>query len=157
MKLEPVYLLAPKPKPPSIPSRRAFLIAGGTFLAGVGLGGACGYAVGVGGSGEVDNGEGALKPTGDPLLDELRRLAVKAPIDELMEKHMPFLDHLTSKYAADSTLWGGVERICQEVISNPRIASRRSVAGWLATVISRGDPALTGDLRNHVVELKRLK
>jgi len=155
MKLEPVYLLGPKPKPPSIPSRRAFLIAGGTFLAGVGLGGACGYAAGVRGEGEPNDEQ--LKSTGDATLDELRRLAVKAPIDELMEKHMVFLHHLSSVYQTDTVLWGGAKRICDELLSNPRIKSRRRVAGWLAHVIDSSDPKIAGTLRTHIVELKRLK
>ena len=33
MKIDPIYLLAPK-RVPSMPTRRAFLIAGGTFVLG---------------------------------------------------------------------------------------------------------------------------
>lgn len=155
MKLEPVYLVAPKPKPPSVPTRRAFLIAGGTFLAGAGLGGACGYAAGsrVGSHQITDE----LSSTGDAVLDELRRLAIKAPIAELFDKRMLFLEQVSLNYRDDKVLWQGVERLCDEIVSNPNIKARRRIAGWISTVISRGNPELTSKLRPRIVELQRLK
>jgi hypothetical protein len=42
MRLDPIYLVAPKPNPPSMPTRRAFLVAGATFTLGAAVGGACG-------------------------------------------------------------------------------------------------------------------
>ena len=155
MHLRPVYLVEPKPKPPSIPTRRAFLIAGATLFAGAAAGGACGYAAGS--SVDTDPAKRDIAPTGDATLDELRRLAVDAPIDELMSRHMVFLDRLTADYSQDEVLWSGVQRICNEVLSNRDIESRRSVAGWLATVIERGDPNRTSDLRPFIAKLKRVE
>ena len=40
-----VYVLAPRPRP-SMPTRRAFLLIGGAFVAGSVAGGACGYTIG---------------------------------------------------------------------------------------------------------------
>jgi len=108
---------------------------------------------------EVGEGQPSLEPTGDALHDELRRLAAEAPIDELMEQHMNLLYYTPSRYSTDPILWGGVERVCQEVLSNPRnphVESRRKLAGWLITVISKNDPKQTGDLRRHLTELSRI-
>ncbi len=125
MKLNPVYLLAPKPKPQSIPSRRAFLIAGGTFLAGVGLGGACGYAAGARGSADVGD---ELKPTGDANLDRLRWLAVGATIEELIENRLGFLNVLTLKWRSSgrSGIWrkAAVMSMAPPRSSQPGLCSR---------------------------------
>ena len=162
MRLEPVYLVAPKPKPPSMPHRRAFLIAGGTFLAGIGLGGACGYAVGAshseapGGDEEPDLQE-LLQPSGDSDLDELRRLAVKAPIEELMAKRMDFLQHLYLTYPRDKVAWSGVARIAQATIDGYEIDNRRMFAVWLAQVIEKSHLDVQPPLLPLSPQLRRLK
>ena len=164
MRLEPVYLVAPKPKPPSMPHRRAFLIAGGTFLAGIGLGGACGYAVGATrsdtpGGADEPNLEPLLAPSGDSDLDELRRLAVKAPIEELMARSLLFLDLLSDTYRRDEALWHGAARICSELCSNSSLPKRRVTALWLAQVIDRSDAdlAVAMRLRQHLHQLRQIK
>lgn len=160
MRLEPVYLLAPKPKPPSVPTRRAFLIAGGTFFAGIGLGGACGYAAGSArnaGDGNGDTPSSALTPTGDTDLDELRRLAMKAPIEELTGQWFPFLTLLHDTYKSDEFLWHGAKRICDEAINNQSLADRSKIARWSITVITSGDPKLTASLRPLLNELRLVR
>jgi len=164
MRLEPVYLLAPKPKPPSVPTRRAFLIAGGTFFAGIGLGGACGYAAGSARSDGNSNGDGngdtrsdALTPTGDANLDELRRLAMQAPIEELTGQWLPFLTLLHDTYQSDEFLWHGAKRICDEAINNQSLADRSKIARWSITVITSGDPSLTASLRPLLNELRLVR
>tara|TARA_R110002072_G_scaffold121342_2_gene255051 strand:- start:20918 stop:21397 length:480 start_codon:yes stop_codon:yes gene_type:complete len=159
MHLNPVYLVAPKPKPPSVPTRRAFLIAGATFLAGAGLGGACGYAAGtsaVEGNGDAPFAD-ALKPTGDSDLDELRRLAVKAPIEELTDKWFMFLTLLHDTYRNDATLWHGAERIIDEVLTNDGIKQRRKIAVWVLKVIEDGNPELRRNASTHAPALRMIK
>lgn len=156
MRLEPVYLLAPKPKQPSVPTRRAFLIAGGTFFAGIGLGGACGYAAGSARSDE-DTPSNALTPTGDADLDELRRLAVEAPIEELTGQWFPFLTLLHDTYQRDEFLWQGAKRICDEAINNQSLVDRSKIARWSITVITSGDPKLTASLRPLLNELRQVR
>ena len=158
MRIEPVYLVAPKPEQKNVPTRRAFLIAGGTFLAGLGLGGACGFAAGSRGSGE---GEGAmeerLEPTGNAELDELRRLAVEAPVEELMEKATVYLDLLRSKYQGDAVIWRGADRIAAELLENPRATNRRALAHWLAQVIEASPTAGSRDRSEMARQLRRIR
>ncbi|MBX3462272.1 MAG: hypothetical protein KF830_03805 [Planctomycetes bacterium] len=140
--MDPVFLVAPKPQPPTLPTRRAFLLAGATFTLGAAVGGACGYSVGVtqasvGAGAEVDSD---LTPTRDADLDELRRLAVKAPIQELIEKRLVFLNCLSKDYRNDEVLWRGVERLCRAVQTDASFPDRRISARLLAQVIELGDP-----------------
>lgn len=158
MKLEPVFLLAPKPKPPSMPSRRAFLIAGGTFFAGIGLGGACGYAAGVSGKGEGVREENALpEPSGNAELDELRRLALKAPIEELVGKRDALLHFATSAYPNDKYIWHGIGRLVEATLQGNLIPNRRAFAAWLAQFIERGNPKMTESLVKHIPDLRRVR
>lgn len=170
MRLDPVYLVGPKPAAPSMPTRRAFVFAGSTFAVGLSLGGACGYAMGAGAApvGTAPPQEPApaapaapdeieLKPSGDADLDELRRLAVKAPIDELMEQRMMFVNATFMDYPTDAILWRGVERIAVHLIGGGLITDRRQFGRALASVIEKADPAIVGDLRRHAPALRRLR
>lgn len=159
MHLKPVFLLAPKPEPPTVPSRRAFLIAGGTFFAGAALGGACGYAAGSSGVGEQpsDPFVEALKPTGDANLDALRNLAVKGSIDELVAKWFALLSAVNDTYPDDTTLWFGARRICDEIISNDKIRERRQIAGWAIQVISFATSSEATELRPLLNELRLVR
>jgi hypothetical protein len=156
IRLEPIYLLAPKPKQPSVPTRRAFLIAGGTFFAGIGLGGACGYAAGSARS-DGETAADALMPTGDADLDELRRLAIEAPIEELTSQWFPFLTLLHDTYQSDEVLWQGAKRICDEAINNESLIDRSKIARWSITVITSGDRRLTASIRPLLNELRRVR
>jgi len=121
MKIDPIYLLAPRPQAKGMPTRRAFLLASGTFVAGTAIGGACGYSMGASGSATAAQQPAAepdLEKSGDVELDELRRLAVKAPLDELFEKAPLFLHDRVSTYKHDDVLWRGVDRLSKEIIEN---------------------------------------
>ena len=116
---------APRPTVPTMPTRRAFLIAGGAFGVGVSLGGACGYIAGASATitdaaakaGELDLAAG-LAPTGDSDLDELRQWALQDPIEELL-RHLPiFLEQMSSTYPSDAYLWHGVARLVDAVLSD---------------------------------------
>jgi hypothetical protein len=142
MRIEPVYLLGPKVQVRTMPTRRAFLMAGGALLAGTAVGGACGYSLGAQ-SGAVDaspGGESKRESSGDALLDELRRLAVDAPIAELVERATFFLGSLTDSYRSDALLWSGVGRLAEELARNSAIERRRLIARFAAQVIA-GAPA----------------
>lgn len=156
MRLDPVFVVAPKPKPPTMPTRRAFLLAGATFTFGAAVGGACGYSVGaeraVGDAGEED-----LASSGDHELDELRRLAVKAPIEELVEKRMIFLNSFTKVYPRDPYLWTGAGRLAKATIAGQPFSDRRLFARFLAQIIEGSDPKYAGELRPLAAELRKVE
>jgi hypothetical protein len=152
MKIDPIYLLAPEPKPPSMPTRRAFLLAGGTLVIGAVAGGACGYSMGL--AAQPNGGqepkpanaaakvEEELKTSGDAELDYWRQVAVKAPLDELFAKGVMFLSVRVSDYPKDPVLWQGVERMIAEVIGNESRVVDEGLVGFLASqVISSARPA----------------
>lgn len=176
MKLTPVYLVAPEPDPPSMPTRRAFLIAGSTFAAGLGLGGACGFAAGASGapakvqpaSGDVGEPvaaqdasmrEGPIEweSSGDALLEELRRLAVKAPIEELVEKRQDFVNLLYSTYPEDTIAWRGIGRLSEHYCFNESLRDRRIFARWLAQVIEKASAPVREPLIKYVDRLKSIR
>lgn len=140
MRLDPVFLVAPKPTPPSMPTRRAFLVAGATFSFGVAIGGACGYSVGAArAAAAAPAGEPELESSGDADLDELRRLAVKAPIEELIERRLTFLKCVSREYRRDPVLWTGVERLADAVESDASFPDRRLSARVIAQVMELAD------------------
>lgn len=150
-----------------MPTRRAFLFAGGTFALGVSAGGACGYAMGVsagrGPSGQTgrsqsDNQvEEELLPTGDADLDFLRHLAVKAPINELVQQRMMFVNATFMDYPTDRVMWRGVGRLCDFLLEGGRIDNRSQFARALASVIEKAEPTVSSSLKRHVDALRRLK
>jgi hypothetical protein len=162
MRLEPVYLLAPKKTPPT---RRAFLVFAGGFAGGALLGGACGYSLGAmgsaGGAAAASGGAEAAKgeelpSSGDARLDALRRLAVKAPIEELVANWNPFCASFVFDYFKDPVLWRGADRLVAWALANPS-ATDVSMLNTLLQVV-RGD-ARTGteSLRGQEQALRRLR
>jgi hypothetical protein len=156
MKLEPVYLVVPNPKPASLPNRRAFLIAGGTFLAGIGLGGACGYAAG---SRRLPHeGKPTLPaPSGNAELDELRRLALVAPIEELTRRWPQFTDAFGTRYRTDEYLPTGIERLVEQVLADASLPQRRTLARVLAQTIQLGEEPVQARLGDRVAALQRVR
>lgn len=160
MRLDPVFVVAPPPTPPSMPTRRAFLVAGATFACGAAIGGACGYSIGAASAAQAQPADPAtdeLAPSGDLELDELRRLAVKAPIEELIEKRLVFLNCLFADYPRDAVLWRGAGRLCDAVLHSDVVPDRRVFSHALAQVIEKGDPKLTESLRPKIEELRQVK
>ena len=157
MRLEPVYLLAPKPKPPSIPTRRAFLVAGGTLLAGLGVGAASGYAAAASAAGQ--DGEQATR-YGDPsarILDELHRLAVDAPIDELVARWIYFVDSFGTNYREDPILPEGMARLCESVLTEPSLDGRALMALSLSQAIERAEPEAAARLDAFLPALREVR
>lgn len=138
MKLDPVFIIAPKPKPPSMPTRRAFVLAGATFALGAAAGGACGYSLGAAANAQPEEEE--LAPSGDAELDELRRLAIKAPISELVQHRLMYLNSLSRYYRKDEVLWRGFERLCDVVMQDAAFPERRLSARLLAQMIEYAEP-----------------
>jgi hypothetical protein len=145
MRIDPVFLVAPPPPVPSMPTRRAFVIASSTFLAGAAVGGACGYSAGAANAATANaaNGQAVdasaeqeLPKSGDHELDQLRWLAVKAPLDELFAKAPVFLSTRVSTYKNDEILWKGVERMTREIVDNPSRRVDPAVIGFIITQIN---------------------
>lgn len=82
-----------------------------------------------------------LPPSGDADLDELRRLAANAPIDELCAKGALFLSYKVSRYRSDDVLWLGVDRLSREIVQNPdRQLSPALITAVIATIDSAESP-----------------
>jgi hypothetical protein len=166
MRLDPVFLVEPKPAAPSMPTRRAFLLAGGTLFAGISIGGAGVYAIfastNVGRSrtsGKIDQNpaEPDLEPSGDADLDFLRNLAVKAPIAELAHQRLMFVNATFMDYPRDPILWRGISRLCDYVLAGNQMDNRAQFARALAAVIEKADTAVSAAVRHHVEALRRVK
>lgn len=124
MRLEPVYIPGPETPtaPVPAPTRRAFLAGGGLFALGTLVGGACGYTVGAT-AGRAAAGEGEARPSsGDARLDALRRLAVDAPIEELVSKWNPWFTEFNFDYERDDILWQGMDRLANWTSQNLEVA-----------------------------------
>jgi len=154
MRLDPVLLAAPSGPPALVPTRRAFMLGGTLFAAGLSLGGACGYAIG---SRRTEGGEEVEVSTGDADLDELRRLAVKAPIEELVKHRLVFVNATFADYPKDATLWKGIGRLAEFVLSDFAMDDRRKFAAALAGVIEQADIVVSRDLRQLAPKLRRVR
>ena len=135
-----------------MPTRRAFVLCGATFAFGAVAGGACGYSLGAAANAQPDE---ELVPSGDAELDELRRLAVKAPIEELVERRKTFTNSVIKDYPADQLLWKGVGRLCDAALAGHPMADRRLFARFLAQMIEQGDRRFTQPLIDRVPQLRR--
>lgn len=158
MRLDPVLLAAPNAPPALIPTRRAFVLGGAMFATGLSLGGACGYAIGSRRADEPgEQKEEEQASSGDADLDELRRLAVKAPIEELVKHRATFLMYISRTYRRDSILWRGVDRLVDEVLNNDRFPERAMAAQTLAQVIDLSDPGVAESLRKRITQLRKIR
>lgn len=155
MRLDPVLLVAPNAPPATMPTRRAFVLGGAMFATGLSLGGACGYAIGSRRTGEP--GEEELEKSGDADLDELRRLAVKAPIEELVKHRATFLRFVSRTYRKDAVLWRGVARLVEHVIAASEFTERSIAAQSLIQVIELGDEGMASSLRSRLAELRKIR
>ena len=118
-------------------------MAGAAFVAGAGLGGACGFAVGGRGvpedSGATPRGGNPVTPSGDALLDELRRVCSEGSIDELVADRFKLSHFMIAAYPDDEVLWHGVERLAQETLTSTTFPDRRAYALWLARFIEESE------------------
>ncbi|HEX6944176.1 MAG TPA: hypothetical protein VF128_14710 [Gemmatimonadaceae bacterium] len=157
MRLDAVYVLAPKTKASSMPTRRAFVLAGITLC----LGGACGYALGasneaVAGAILHSAGDG-WESSNDSDLDELRWLAVNAPLDELMSQSRVFIYQVRTTYPSDKWLWHGVKRITDALLDGHQIQGRQLLACVVAQLIEKGDTTFSSSLMPRTAALRRIQ
>lgn len=154
MRLDQAGNVLSKPKVPSMPTRRAFVISGCTFAMGLTVGGACGYSAVVAAAGVPADGAGAA--VADPDLHELRRLAVVAPIDELMVHRAAFISLISDTYRHDEVLWRGGDRLCDAVLRGP-VPEGRLLALALCGVIERGEEPLAAARRHRLEALRQVR
>jgi hypothetical protein len=165
MRFDSAVFLAPHPRASTTTTRRAFLLAGGSFILGASVGGACGYSAGVrtanigaGAARELDLAAG-LAATGDADLDELRQLAIQAPLAELVERQVLFLDQVRSTYHADTFLWYGVARLVEGAVSASLTPATQRSRQRLIQLLDGMDPAVAPAnglrLRDRLGELRR--
>jgi hypothetical protein len=137
-----------------MPTRRAFVLGGAMFTTGLSLGGACGYAIG---SRRAEPAAEVEESSGDADLDELRRLAVKAPIEELVKHDLLFITMTTRTYRRDQILWRGMVRLADRVLADASYPNRRSVARVLVQCFQRVEPGLTDYSSDKLLELSKVK
>ncbi|MCA8966690.1 MAG: hypothetical protein KDC48_17550 [Planctomycetes bacterium] len=160
MRIDPVFLVAPKPAPKAVPTRRAFLMAGGAFAFGSMIGGACGYSLGVAQGAPVEataekGGGEELGSSGDARLDALRRLAVKAPIEELVKNWNEWFAYFDTEYQSDPVLWRGMDRLAEWATANPNKASFELLTALVAASLQ--DKRLGSTLSRHSSEVRTLR
>lgn len=101
-----------------------------------------------------------LEPSGDSDLDELRRWAVKAPIEELESHIAVFVDCVRDPYASDGLLWHGMERLVDRVMKRQHFGWPRLCKRVLVQVIEFADtrvlPPNGVRLQRRVPEVKRV-
>lgn len=132
MRLDPVYVVAPRPAPPSIPTRRALLIAGagalGAFCAGI--------ATGWTWRGPAAPPTEPGSQPGDSTDETLRWLqdlaAPSSPVDGLVTNFMAFVWMVPRRYPDHPELWDGMVRLAQEVLKNEALSDRAKIARDLA-------------------------
>ncbi len=140
-----------------MPTRRAFVLGGAMFATGLSMGGACGYAIGSRRAEPGEPKEEEQASSGDADLDELRRLAVKAPIEELVKHDLLFITMTTRTYRRDQVLWRGMVRLADRVLADASYPNRRSVARVLVQCFQRVEPGLTDYPSDKLLELSKVK
>lgn len=145
----------PSVPPSTVPTRRVFVLAGVTFLVGTTSGGWWGYAVGAAAATAREDGD--LVPSGNAELDELRRLAVEAPIEELLEQRLVFISCLLHEYPKDRILWRGAKRIGEALIEGRQIPERRLFSRFLAQMIEGHPLEFTEPLLALAPQLRKLE
>ena len=131
--------------PSTMSIQRVFLMAGVTFVVGSAAGGLFGYSAGAAAETSAVAAPAVapapqLPSTGDADLDELRRLAVKAPIEELLEQRLVFLANMSREYRGDQILWRGFDRLVEVVLHGEGVSDDRLLGRLLAQIIEFGDP-----------------
>jgi hypothetical protein len=154
MRIDPVYLLSPRP----MHTRRAFLFAvGGAFAGGVVVGGLGGFAIGNGRAAAAPLPDAAPPLPGNQELEELRRLAVQAPIEELAGNWREFLERRDTAYAEDAVLLVGLVRLAEYLVSNPSAPNRRRVVQFLKPSIGTGRARSHARLQELLAELEKIR
>lgn len=149
MKLDPVYVLAPRPQ---IATRRAFVLAGATGCLAFAAGFAGGYWF------RHSRDEQPPRPPGNPRIDWARSLAL-GDDTTLLDNLPAFLGvcHEAHQLGLDDvSLWDSIRRAAKAVIADAGLEQRRIKARALLTVIDlRPDDADLLELRRQLEALTR--
>ncbi len=141
MKLEPVYVLGSKPQPPSMPTRRAVLLAGAAFALGAGSGYFSSQALGR----RTGSAPAATEPPPttslDPRLQWLHEQCEdRTPVATLLANRA-WLFQFLPRYPDDPILWHGMSRAIREILDNDQAPDRRRVAQELTATLEFGPTA----------------
>lgn len=150
MKLDPVYVVAPERMPRTVPTRRAFLLAG---VAGVvGAGGGYGLSQLLGREPKTSPGRTEL----DPMLRWLLTLCDdSSPIEELIQYRAALLQALP-RHKDNSSLWHGLARLAVAAETIPDDRDSRRVAAELLDFLEHGPSEPDGVMRIDRVRLQML-
>ncbi|MGC6488514.1 MAG: hypothetical protein ACON4Z_12785, partial [Planctomycetota bacterium] len=145
-------------------TRRAFLLAGGAFVAGVSLGS--------GGSGVSSDGASPadVSPADDRApapatasgrgrdqeRDLLRRLVTHGAVDALIDARFRLLHFVASDARHDEVLWSGVARLGRACLNHPSFPDRLVAAQWIARRLDEA-PRATAAHRALTLRLQRLR
>lgn len=129
MEVEPVYVVVADART-NAPSRRSFLAAGLAFACGGVLGSTSGFVA-------ANWSSGAAVGARDEELERLRRLAVLAPVDELLDEGWTFLARLGCDYREDADLWHGFERLAARITEPGADPRCRELAMFAREVLAR--------------------
>lgn len=151
MKLEPVYLVAPRAR---IPTRRAFVLAGLAGAAGVGCGFVAGRAL-AGPAGDAPPDPGSA-PVDAELLARIQwaeRLAQRSDVDELLA-NLPALlgvvDEAASRGLDSDVMWRAVAKTARAVADDGSVPWRAPAARALVRLLERRPGAVTTDLQGRL-------
>ena len=161
MATDPGHLVPPRAAP-MVASRRGFVGVALSFVAGGVLGAAGGYSIARAVASSVLSP--AVPTTGDDLplsgdseLDELRWLAVRAPIETLTERSAVLIVRLYRDYPNDPYLWQGIGRLCRTVVAGEQPASQVLIAIQLVPLIEHCHPPTSLGLEQYLPALRGIK
>jgi hypothetical protein len=158
MKLEPVYLVAPEPAPPSV-SRRAFLW---TAVLGPLVGGSAGFLAGyVTGRPAAPSAGPEAEPLTVPADFDVRltwalRL-LEADDETFLAQAVGFLS-VANRHADDPRIRDGLGRLARILVEHADVSRARSVARPLCDLLDRIDPnseSLDAAVRRRLEQLAR--
>jgi hypothetical protein len=95
-----------------------------------------------------------LRPSGDIELDQLRHLAVAAPLEALFAHAPMFLSTRVSTYPRDAILWRGVARMTAALVEDAARDVPVGVIGLIVTQIGGTARPDAPSLREHLPVLR---
>lgn len=154
MKIDPVYLLAPEPKPPAVPTRRAFLLAGVAGFAGIGAGYVLSAATSTATTETPSTAQGA-----DEATERIRWAEDLAShgVDEILDNLPAFLGvvHEANALRSDRVvLWSGVRKAAEAIVNRGAMPLRASKAkAILAISALRPEDSTLRELRPFLLRI----
>jgi hypothetical protein len=103
------------------------------------------------------NKSGLPPPSGDAELDELRRLALEAPIKELAGRWLYFGDVFSKSYRDDQFLPKGIDRLIDHLVATPKFDRRKVAAQFMRDIIIRGEPKFRKDMEHRLMDLSTIR